>query len=133
MAAPLHPKETKPTRDTAAMLARAMSTPQDLATSLSSAPGSIARRYVLGRASARTSFKPATVNLPTDCVLVVVFIDQSRLVSYPKRSYAQGEQSSSVKRLCRLSAVIGEMKPARHTIVNSHLHADRDHKTLQSA
>jgi hypothetical protein len=52
----------------AAMLARAMSTPQDRTNSLSAAPGLIARPYLFVRALSRSSLKSPIVNLPTDCM-----------------------------------------------------------------
>jgi hypothetical protein len=72
------------------------------------APSLIARQYVFERASFRTSFKFACVNWPTNCMFVVKVIDGLRPVSYAKGFYIQGEQSSSVERLCLADAVTGK-------------------------
>src|SRR6266851_6438286 len=98
MAAPKNAKESTPTSDTAAMLAKAMSTAQDRNTSLGMARSLIARQYVFERVSFRTSFKSACVNWPTNCMFVVILIGLGP-VSYAKGFYIQGEQSSSVERL----------------------------------
>jgi hypothetical protein len=66
----------------------------------------IAGQYVFARVSFRTSFKSACVNWPTNCMFVVILIGLGP-VSYVKRSYTQGEQSSSIEQLCLVSAVTG--------------------------
>jgi hypothetical protein len=68
----------------------------------------IAGQYVFERASFRTSFKSGCVNWPTNCMFVVIVIDGLRPVSYAKGFYIQGEQSSSVERLCLVDAVTGK-------------------------
>jgi len=62
--------------DTAAMLARAMGIAQNRNTSLSNASGLIVRRYVFERVSFRTSPKSAAINSSTNCIFVVVLIDE---------------------------------------------------------
>jgi hypothetical protein len=67
-----------------------------------------ARQDVFERVSFRTSFKSACVKWPTNCMFVVMLIDGLCPVSYAKESYTQGEQSSSVERLCVVEAVTGD-------------------------
>jgi hypothetical protein len=65
---------------------------QDRNTSLGIAASVTARRYVFERVFFRTSFKSATVNLPTNCMFVVIPIEELRSVSYAKGAYTQPEQ-----------------------------------------
>lgn len=59
------------------------------------ARGLIVGPNVFERASFGTSFKAACVNLPTNCMFVVIPIEGLRPVSYAKELYTQGEQSST--------------------------------------
>jgi hypothetical protein len=77
----------------------------------------IARQYVFERVSFRTSFKSASVNLPTNCMFVVILIEGLRPGSYAKGFYILGEQSSSVEPLCLVDAVTGEV-PLHSTSAN---------------
>jgi len=82
----------------AATLAKAMGTAHNRNTILGMAPRLIAGD-VFDRAFFRTPFKSASVNLPTNCMFVVIPIDGLGPGSYARRFYAQAEQSSSVERL----------------------------------
>jgi hypothetical protein len=64
------------------------------------ARGLIVGPYAFDRVSFGTSFKSASVNLPTTCMFVVLLIEGLRPVSYAKGLYTQGEQISRVERLC---------------------------------
>ena len=86
------------------MLVRAMGTDKQRSRSLGIARGLTVAPYVFERASFGTSFKAACVNLPTNCTFVVIPIEGLRPVSYAKKLYTQGEQSSSVERLCLINA-----------------------------
>jgi hypothetical protein len=88
------------------MLAKAMTTAHPRNTSLGIAPSLIARQFLFERVSFRRSFKAASVSLAPNCMFIVMPIDGLRPVLHGKGVYTQGEQSSSVERLCLTIAEI---------------------------
>jgi hypothetical protein len=65
----------------------------------------IARQYVFERVLFCTSLKSASANFPTNCIFVVLPIDALHPAPPAKGLYAEGAQSSSLERLCRINMV----------------------------
>src|ERR1700689_694676 len=87
--------ESTATSATATVLAKAMSTAQQRRTSSGKAAKMMAGQYAFERVPFGTSFKSASINLPTNCMFVVIPSDGLRPATYAKELYYQGEQSSS--------------------------------------
>src|ERR1700678_2656270 len=99
--------ESTATSATASVLAKAMSTAQQRRTSSGKAAKLMAGQYAFERVPFGTSFKSASINLPTNCMFVVIPSDGLRPATYEKELYYQGEQSSSIEGLRLMKAAMG--------------------------
>src|SRR5689334_1222627 len=91
MVAPWNPTESVPSSDAVAMLVRAMGTDKQRSRSLGIAWRLTVGPYVFERASFGTPFKAACVNLPANCMFVVIPIEGLHPVSYARGLYIQGK------------------------------------------
>jgi hypothetical protein len=91
------------------VLAKAMSTAQQRRTSSGKAAKLIAGQYAFERVPFCTPLNSASINLPTNCMFVVIPSDGLCPATYAKELYYHGEQSSSIERLQLMKAAIGEV------------------------
>src|ERR1700691_507777 len=100
--------ESTATSATATVLAKAMSTAQQRRISSGKAANLMAGQYAFERVPFCTSLNSASINLPTNCMFVVIPSDGLCPATYAKELYYQGEQSSSIERLQLMKAAMGE-------------------------